>query len=264
MKLKNILDLSTKNEPQIKVVEKIIIQKRSWKKETLRTLLVIITASAVIWGVSKAGSLIPPVGTPEKTMYTLEDVYTLVTTGTTTRSVNFVTPITATSTFHTLEDIVNDYVAPDPGGGTHNPNTIGPFVSDGQADNGYLDQSTGLIWQNTDSGSYLCWDENQGCGPMQAKEYCQYLSADGLTVDMAPQNIWRLPTVKEWESVIDYSAETYGSVSQATLLPNSQTDVCWSSAEYAPYTGNAWGVFLYDGYVDSYSKDGGYLVRCVR
>jgi len=263
MSFKNFLDLSKREGPQIQIVEKIIIQKRSWKKETLRTLLVIITASAVIWGVSYAGSLIPPSGTPAKTMYTLDDLYTLVTTGTTTRSISLgsllTTPGTATSTFHTLEDIVNAYVPPAPGGGTHNPNTAGPFVADGQADNGYLDQNTGLIWQNTDAGQYLCWDENQGCGPMQAKEYCSYLDADGVTPDGTAQNIWRLPTVKEWSSVLDYSMQY-----PATALPNTQSDYYWSSTEYAPYTYDAWYVGAGDGGVYGYNKSSNSLVRCVR
>ena len=265
MSFKNFLDLRKKDSKQIQIVEKIIIQKRSWKKEMLRTFLVIITASAVIWGVSKAGSLIPPAGIPSKTMYTLEDVYTLVTTGTTTRSSIFDTPSTATSTFHTLEDIVNDYEAPASGGGTYDPEIIGPFVSDGQAGNGWLDQNTGIIWQNTDSGSYLCWDKNQGCGPMQAKEYCQYLGADGVTVQASPQNIWRLPSVKEWESVMDYSTSTFNLKNVATLLPNSQSVNCWSSTEYAPNTDYAWGVYMGGGIVGYGNKNHPHnLARCIR
>lgn len=260
MSFKNFLDLSKKSLPQIQIVEKIIIQKRSWKIEVLRTLLVIVTASAAIWGISQAGSLIPPAGSPAKTMYTLNDIYTLVTTGTTTASTDFTTPGEATSTFHTLEDIVRDYVAPAQGGGTHNPNTAGPFVADGQPDNGWLDQNTGLIWQNTDSGQYLCWDENQGCGPMQAKEYCQYLDADGVTVDGTPQNIWHLPTVKEWSSVFDY-----GMQYPATALPNTQSGFYWSGTEYAPYASFAWYVSTFDGSVYYGGKGNPYgLVRCAR
>ncbi len=257
--IKNLLNLKKKDPSDIVIVEKIILKKRSVLSETFRVVLAIVIASGTVWGISQAGSLIPPIGTPVKTMYTLDDIYTLVTTGTTTASTDFTTPGTATSTFHTLEDIVNAYVPPVSGGGTHNPNTAGPFVADGQTDNGYLDQNTGLIWQNTDAGQYLCWDENAGCGPMQAKEYCSYLDADGVTPDGTAQNIWRLPTVKELQSVFDYSMQ-----SPATVLPNTQSDGYWSSTEYAPYTGYAWVVYTYDGYVHSYGKVGNFLVRCVR
>lgn len=254
MSIKNLLDLSQKKE--VRTIEKIVFKKRSILSETLRIILAIVIVSGTVWGFSFAGSLIPPSGTPSKTMYTLDDIYTLVTTGTTTPSTNFTTPGSATSTFHTLADIVHDYHASST---THNPNTAGPFVSDGQADNGYLDQNTGLIWENTDAGQYLCWDDNQGCGPMQAQAYCQYLDADGVTVDAHPQNIWRLPSVKEWSSVLDYSMQY-----PATSLPNTQSDFYWSSTEYAPYTRFAWYVYTYDGSVYGDYKTYNALVRCVR
>ena len=258
MNIKHLLDLSQKSD--VHTIEKVVYKKRSMLGETFRVFIAILIVSGTVWGISFAGSLIPPMGTPVKTMYTLDDIYTLVTTGTTTRSTDFNTPGTATSTFHTLEDIVNAYVPPAPGGGTHNPNTTGPFVADGQADNGYLDQNTGLIWQNTDSGQYLCWDENQGCGPMQAKEYCQYLDADGVTVDGTPQNIWHLPTVKEWSSVLDYSMQ-----SPATALPSTQPyGNYWSGTEVAPYTNSAWIVTTFYGYVFDGSESINFLVRCVR
>ena len=252
------LDLRPKRKSNIVVVEKVIVKKRSWKAESIRMLSILVLVSALGWGISQAGSLIPPAGTPSKTMYTLDDIYTLVTTGTTTASTDFTTPGSATSTFHTLEDIVRDYKAPSTS--KPNPNTSGPFVSDGQSDNGWLDQNTGLIWENTDAGQYLCWDDNQGCGPMQAQAYCQYLDADGMTVDTDPQNIWRLPTLKEWESVLDYSMQY-----PATALPNTQpNDNYWSSTEYAPYTNGAWSVGTYDGSVYAYNKAYNDLVRCVR
>ncbi len=259
--MKHILNLSSKKEPEVVIVEKIILKKRSFFMETLRVILAVVIVSGTIWGVSFAGSLIPPSGTPSKTMYTLDDIYTLVTTGTTTPSTNFTTPGSATSTFHTLTDIVNAYHVPST---TSNPNSIGPFVSDGQPDNGYLDQNTGLIWENTDAGQYLCWDGNQGCGPIQAVEYCQYLDADGVTVDGTPQNIWRLPTIKEWESVLDYSNDAYNTYGVATALPNTPNAYYWSSTEYAPSNFYAWVVGTVGGSLDVYNENGYALARCVR
>ena len=255
--MNNLLNLKKKDASETIIVEKIVLKKRSMFFEVFRTLVIITVASGIVWGVSKAGSLIPPAGTPSKTMYTLDDIYTLVTTGTTTASTDFTTPGSATSTFHTLEDIVRDYQAPSTS--KPNPNTSGPFVADGQADNGWLDQNTDIIWENTDAGQYLCWDDNQGCGPMQAQAYCQYLDADGMTVDADPQNIWRLPTVKEWQSVLDYSMQY-----PATALPNTQSGIYWSSTEYAPYTYDAWFVYAGGGFVLDGYKSNGYLVRCVR
>ncbi len=57
MSLKNLLDLRKKVSPQVQIIEKIIFQKRSWKREATRTLLVAVIATSVIWGVSKADIL---------------------------------------------------------------------------------------------------------------------------------------------------------------------------------------------------------------
>ena len=57
MSFKNFLDLRKKTPPQIKIVERIILQKRSVKSDLFLTLSVILVASAVIWGISKADSL---------------------------------------------------------------------------------------------------------------------------------------------------------------------------------------------------------------
>lgn len=53
--LRNILDLRTKNEPQ--VVEKIIVKKPSFQSELFRFFLAIFIASALIWGVSNADTV---------------------------------------------------------------------------------------------------------------------------------------------------------------------------------------------------------------
>ena len=55
----NLLDLRIKPEPEIVVVEKIVLKKRLWYVETIRTLAIVAIASAVIWGVSNADSFIP-------------------------------------------------------------------------------------------------------------------------------------------------------------------------------------------------------------
>lgn len=57
MSLKNFLDLRKKVDPQIKIVERVILQKRSLKSDVFLALSVILVASAVIWGISKADSL---------------------------------------------------------------------------------------------------------------------------------------------------------------------------------------------------------------
>lgn len=59
-KSKNILDLRPKVEPEIKVVEKLIIQKRRPGQELLKLVIVIAISSLVIWGISRADNATLP------------------------------------------------------------------------------------------------------------------------------------------------------------------------------------------------------------
>lgn len=87
MSLKNLLDLRKKVSPQIQIVERIIFQKRSWKKEALRTLMVAIVATTVIWGISKADSILPS-NRPANPNKSFSAVGVISEVGTTTLSIN--------------------------------------------------------------------------------------------------------------------------------------------------------------------------------
>ena len=54
MSLKNLLDLRKKAQPQIKIVERIILQKRSLKSDILLAFSVILVATSIVWSISKA------------------------------------------------------------------------------------------------------------------------------------------------------------------------------------------------------------------
>ena len=54
----NFLDLRKKVSPQVQIIERVIIQKRSWKSDLFLTLSVIFVASGIIWGISKADTII--------------------------------------------------------------------------------------------------------------------------------------------------------------------------------------------------------------
>jgi Protein of unknown function (DUF1566) len=62
------------------------------------------------------------------------------------------------------------------------------FSSSGQ--NTVLDSETGLMWQESDSGSGLDWDSSIS--------YCENTATDGYTD-------WRLPNAKELHSIVDYT-----------------------------------------------------------
>lgn len=62
------------------------------------------------------------------------------------------------------------------------------FVSNGNGTVG--DESTGLLWQQADSGAGLTWGD--------ALKYCENLELAGV-------RDWRLPNAKELHSIVDYT-----------------------------------------------------------
>ena len=68
-----------------------------------------------------------------------------------------------------------------------------------------------------------------------------------------PFSDWRLPNVREVQSLIDY-----GRLGPALPSGHPFTGVqsygCWSSTTLAYVSSAAWNVFLYDGHVTSVSK----------
>jgi len=128
-------------------------------------------------------------------------------------------------------------------------------VRGGQTQSAYVDNSngtvtdtsTGLMWQKA-SSSNKTWEE--------ALVYCEGLNLGGHTD-------WRLPTIKELRSLVDYSR--YNPAINTTYFPNTSA-ASWylSSTTYAYNTADAWVVDFYDGDVyDDHKGDDNY-VRAVR
>lgn len=119
----------------------------------------------------------------------------------------------------------------------------------GFTDNGngtVTDNDTGLIWQKAEGGS-MTWDS--------AITYCESLSLTG-------NNDWRLPDIKELESIADDS-KSNPSIN-TTYFPTANPSYYWSSTTSVYSPTSAWGVYFYDGNVGFYEKLGSNHVRCVR
>jgi hypothetical protein len=114
------------------------------------------------------------------------------------------------------------------------------------------DNLTGLIWLTnanctddiggvTFSSAKLDWQEGLDFAAALANGSC------GLT-DSSSTGDWRLPNVRELQSLIDYgqSSPALPSVHPFTTV---QSDYYWSSSTYRDGTAFGWRVYLHDGYV---------------
>ena len=115
-------------------------------------------------------------------------------------------------------------------------------------DDTVTDTSTSLMWQQETPDNLVTWE--------QALSYCENLSLAGYTD-------WRLPTIKEMRSLVDFSR--YKPAINATYFPDTTESFYWSSTTYAGSTSNAWGVYFNYGYdhFDVYKSKYSY-VRAVR
>jgi hypothetical protein len=133
----------------------------------------------------------------------------------------------------------------------------GRFVDNG--DGTVTDTCTGLMWQKdtadvTGDGKRNADDAVPWC---QALAYCENLSFAG-------HDDWRLPNVRELQSIVDY-----GRFNPATNpVFGAFSDACWSSTTFAKFPLGAWYVRFDDGNVGDdgavFGKGFDFYVRAVR
>jgi hypothetical protein len=119
------------------------------------------------------------------------------------------------------------------------------LVLDGEA---VLDRETGLVWEKTPDTTKRNWD--------QAVVYCYNKEVGG-------RKGWRLPTIEELASLVDTTQHTPALPSGHPFV-NVQSDLYWSSTEYASVPDAAWAVFMFGGNVISYSMNSSLYVWVVR
>ena len=110
------------------------------------------------------------------------------------------------------------------------------------------DTSTGLIWSRDDVGERHTWEDAK-----KAAAKVKLLDLSG----------WRLPTIKELLSLVDY--DKHSPAIDKTFFPSCKADWYWTSTPYASSPGDyAWFVGFYYGYSYCHGQDSGGLVRAVR
>ena len=119
------------------------------------------------------------------------------------------------------------------------------FINNG--DGTVTDTSTGLMWQRGTAPGDKTWQE--------ALAYCEAL-------DLGDHTDWRLPTINELRSLVDFSC--YSPSINTTYFPNTLSSYYWSSTSYSKSTSYAWSVEFNHGEDPQYYKLNYFYVRAVR
>lgn len=125
----------------------------------------------------------------------------------------------------------------------------------------------------TDNLTGLIWLTNANCAGAErnwttALSDVVQLNTDGTMNsnncgDTGNQTDWRLPNVREFHSLIDFSNSS-PALPSGHPFSGVQTDYYWSSSVYVSVTTLAWCVNLNGGYVNSLDKSGSNYVWPVR
>jgi hypothetical protein len=201
-----------------------------------------------------SGTISTPEGEPEASFRTLTEIYELLANQTDLIPENILTG-------KTILGVPGSLVSSEPGLPKTGQTTSYTTNDDGDlqagitmsftdnSDGTVTDNVTGLMWQQDGVYNATSWQD--------AIDYCINNVAE------LPGEDWRLPNIKELQSIVDY-----GRVNPSIdtdVFTNTQSDSYWSGTTYHDFTGIAWIVYFSDGdvYLDDKALDYNYA-RCVR
>ncbi len=109
------------------------------------------------------------------------------------------------------------------------------------------DQGTGLVWERATLDTPLGW--------LDALAHCEALALGG-------HDDWRLPTLKETQTLVD-ERRLQPSIDIAAFL-DTPSEWFWSSTPIATHPDQAWATSTTDGYASIHAGAELHRVRCVR
>ena len=118
-------------------------------------------------------------------------------------------------------------------------------------DNTVLDKTTGLEWLRENDNSYRAWED--------AFDYCDDLND---APSFAGKTHWRLPTITELQSIVDYGA--FNPSIEVVSFTGANSSNYWSASSVPSNSGYAWYVSFSIGNTSYGNKNNTYYVRCVR
>jgi len=144
----------------------------------------------------------------------------------------------------------------------------GPLSYTDNGDGTITDNNTGLVWEKLSSDGSI---HDQNMTYVWDNAFAVHVAALN-TANFAGHNDWRLPNVKELQSIVDYqninpavsSAFNNGCTPGCTACSCTFNSIYWSSTSYATRAQRAWSLHINFGQVADDSKGNAFFVRAVR
>ncbi|MBK7001990.1 MAG: DUF1566 domain-containing protein [Rhodoferax sp.] len=128
------------------------------------------------------------------------------------------------------------------------------------ADGTVTDPKTGLIWMRCAMGAN--WNGSTCSGTGNTYTFDQANALTG-TVTFAGQSDWRMPNIRELQTIVDRSV--YSPTINSAAFPNTPSSYFWSGSPYSSLATYAWGINFDYGFANGYSpRSDLYVVRLVR
>jgi hypothetical protein len=134
------------------------------------------------------------------------------------------------------------------------------FTNNG--DGTVTDMQTGLMWARCRQGLQGALCTAPSSVATNTFTWAAALALDSATSDTANRTDWRLPNIKELQSLVERSCSN--PAINDSVFPNAGNTVFWSASPLAVITDFAWGVSFFNGSVSGIVRDDGRSVRLVR